>query len=51
MPDKKNKRLEKVWRWTNERAFYVSGQGQHSIKTPTSTATAVMKILPALLRR
>jgi rhamnogalacturonan endolyase len=30
----KNKKLEKVWRWTNERApFMYQGQGQHSIKT------------------
>ena len=30
----RNKKLEKVWRWTNERApFMYQGQGQHSIKT------------------
>jgi rhamnogalacturonan endolyase len=30
----KNRKLEKVWRWTNERApFKYHGQGQHSIKT------------------
>lgn len=30
----KDKKLEKVWRWTNERApFMYQGQGQHSIKT------------------
>ena len=30
----KNKKLEKLWRWTNERApFMYQGQGQHSIKT------------------
>jgi hypothetical protein len=30
----KNKKLRKVWRWTNERApFMYQGQGQHSIKT------------------
>jgi len=30
----KNKKLEKIWRWTNERApFMYQGQGQHSIKT------------------
>jgi len=30
----KDRRLEKVWRWTNERApFMYQGQGQHSIKT------------------
>ncbi len=30
----KNKKLEKLWRWTNERApFKYQGQGQHSIKT------------------
>jgi rhamnogalacturonan endolyase len=30
----RNRRLEKVWRWTNERApFKYHGQGQHSIKT------------------
>jgi rhamnogalacturonan endolyase len=29
-----NKKLRKVWRWTNERApFMYQGQGQHSIKT------------------
>ena len=29
----KNRKLEKVWRWTNERApFKYQGQGQHSIK-------------------
>lgn len=29
----RNKKLEKVWRWTNERApFKYQGQGQHSIK-------------------
>jgi rhamnogalacturonan endolyase len=29
----KNKKLEKLWRWTNERApFKYHGQGQHSIK-------------------
>jgi rhamnogalacturonan endolyase len=29
-----NKKLRKVWRWTNERApFLYQGQGQHSIKT------------------
>jgi rhamnogalacturonan endolyase len=30
----KNKKLEKVWRWTNERApFMYQGQGQHTVKT------------------
>jgi rhamnogalacturonan endolyase len=30
----RNRKLEKVWRWTNERApFKYQGQGQHSIKT------------------
>jgi rhamnogalacturonan endolyase len=30
----RNRKLEKVWRWTNERApFMYHGQGQHSIKT------------------
>ena len=30
----RNRKLEKVWRWTNERApFKYHGQGQHSIKT------------------
>ena len=30
----RNRKLEKVWRWTNERApFMYQGQGQHSIKT------------------
>jgi rhamnogalacturonan endolyase len=30
----KNKKLVKLWRWTNERApFMYQGQGQHSIKT------------------
>jgi rhamnogalacturonan endolyase len=30
----KDKKLQKVWRWTNERApFMYQGQGQHSIKT------------------
>lgn len=30
----KDKKLQKVWRWTNERApFLYHGQGQHSIKT------------------
>ncbi len=30
----KNKKLVKLWRWTNERApFMYHGQGQHSIKT------------------
>ncbi len=30
----KDKKLEKLWRWTNERApFKYQGQGQHSIKT------------------
>ena len=30
----RDKKLEKVWRWTNERApFMYQGQGQHSIKT------------------
>ena len=29
-----NRKLEKIWRWTNERApFKYQGQGQHSIKT------------------
>ncbi len=29
-----NKKLRKIWRWTNERApFMYQGQGQHSIKT------------------
>lgn len=29
----KNRKLEKIWRWTNERApFKYQGQGQHSIK-------------------
>lgn len=29
-----NKKLRKVWRWTNERApFLYHGQGQHSVKT------------------
>ncbi|MBN2182596.1 MAG: hypothetical protein JW715_11845 [Sedimentisphaerales bacterium] len=30
----KDKKLEKVWRWTNERApFMYQGQGQHTVKT------------------
>ncbi len=30
----RNRKLEKIWRWTNERApFKYHGQGQHSIKT------------------
>jgi rhamnogalacturonan endolyase len=30
----KDKKLQKVWRWTNERApFMYQGQGQHSLKT------------------
>ena len=30
----KNKKLEKLWRWTNERApFMYQGQGQHTVKT------------------
>ena len=30
----RNRKLEKIWRWTNERApFMYHGQGQHSIKT------------------
>jgi hypothetical protein len=30
----RNRKLEKLWRWTNERApFKYHGQGQHSIKT------------------
>jgi rhamnogalacturonan endolyase len=30
----KNKKLQKVWRWTNERApFMYQGQGQHTVKT------------------
>ncbi len=30
----KDRKLQKVWRWTNERApFMYQGQGQHSIKT------------------
>jgi rhamnogalacturonan endolyase len=30
----RNRKLEKLWRWTNERApFKYQGQGQHSIKT------------------
>lgn len=30
----KNKKLEKVWRWTNERApFMYQGQGQHTVKS------------------
>jgi hypothetical protein len=30
----RNRKLEKIWRWTNERApFKYQGQGQHSIKT------------------
>ena len=30
----RNRKLEKVWRWTNERApFKYHGQGQHSMKT------------------
>jgi rhamnogalacturonan endolyase len=30
----RNRKLERVWRWTNERApFKYHGQGQHSIKT------------------
>jgi len=30
----RNRKLEKVWRWTNERApFKYQGQGQHSIKS------------------
>lgn len=30
----RNRKLEKIWRWTNERApFTYHGQGQHSIKT------------------
>ncbi|MGH9373271.1 MAG: silent information regulator protein Sir2 [Vicinamibacterales bacterium] len=30
----RNRTLEKIWRWTNERApFKYQGQGQHSIKT------------------
>jgi len=30
----KNKKLERLWRWTNERApFMYQGQGQHTVKT------------------
>jgi rhamnogalacturonan endolyase len=30
----KDKKLEKIWRWTNERApFMYQGQGQHTVKT------------------
>lgn len=42
----KNKKLEKLWRWTNERAFFkYQGQGQHSIKVADIDGDGMDEIL------
>jgi len=42
----RNRKLEKVWRWTNERApFKYQGQGQHSIKVGDIDADGADEIL------